>query len=162
MSDFARFDALYAYDPDTGQFRRKRYGKRIAGKSRARPGDIVGFRTKSGYIRVGPVFAHRLAFLLMTGDWPKQVVDHINRDKADNRWCNLRDVSSSENLLNQGLSRNNRSGVVGVAVQQDGMFRACYRGKELGRFACLSAAKIARCAAESSRAINIDTHRVEA
>ena len=36
----------------------------------------------------------------MTGDWPKEMLDHINRNPADNRWCNLREVTRAENRLN--------------------------------------------------------------
>lgn len=37
----------------------------------------------------------------MTGDWPTQEVDHINRNKTDNRWYNLRDVPRSVNQKNR-------------------------------------------------------------
>lgn len=44
----------------------------------------------------------------------KNVIDHINRIKTDNRLCNLRFVNNSENCINQGISKNNTSGVQGV------------------------------------------------
>jgi hypothetical protein len=58
--------------------------------------------------------AHRLAFLLMTGEMPKGQVDHINGDRADNRWENLRDVPKLLNALNQKRHSTNKSGVTGV------------------------------------------------
>lgn len=81
-------------------------------------------------------------------------VDHINGDKLDNRRRNLRVVSCSQNLLNTGLWRNNRSGVSGVhwdtrrrkwAAQQrvDGV------NHSLGRFATFDEAVAARRAAEA-------------
>ena len=46
-------------------------------------------------------------------------IDHINRDKLDNRKVNLRICSRSENLHNQGLRRNNKSGHKGVYFRKD-------------------------------------------
>ena len=43
--------------------------------------------------------AHRLAWFIMTGKNAK-ILDHINGIKTDNRWCNLREVTSSQNALN--------------------------------------------------------------
>lgn len=81
-------------------------------------GDIAGCVTKSGYaiIRINTknYKAHRLAFLWMTGDWVDQV-DHINREKNDNRWCNLRECSRSQNQGNRGIQSNNTSGYKGVS-----------------------------------------------
>ncbi|MFW4291481.1 HNH endonuclease [Salmonella enterica subsp. enterica serovar Paratyphi C] len=46
-----------------------------------------------GYIRIYInkkwYLAHRLAWLYVTGKWPINVIDHINRNKADNRFINL-------------------------------------------------------------------------
>lgn len=54
---------------------------------------------------------HRLIFLYMTGTLPKYV-DHKNRKKDDNRWCNLRETTKSQNGAN--MVRKNRHGVKGV------------------------------------------------
>jgi hypothetical protein len=50
----------------------------------------------------------------MTGEMPKGQVDHINGDRADNRWENLRDVPKLLNALNQKRHSTNKSGVTGV------------------------------------------------
>ena len=42
------------------------------------------------------------------------VCDHINRDKLDNRKCNLRIVNQTINNYNTGLRKNNTTGVIGV------------------------------------------------
>ena len=65
-----------------------------------------------------PYLAHRVAFLVMTGDWPSGHVDHINGNRADNRWENLRQVTRFENQKNQKLYKNNKSGVMGVYFQR--------------------------------------------
>lgn len=48
------------------------------------------------------------------GDWPKNEIDHINKDKQDNRINNLRDVTTAENQRNRKLMVTNKSGACGV------------------------------------------------
>ena len=87
----AHFSEL-TYDPDTGVFTRK--GKEIGYKERK---GYVAFRYKTRIYK-----AHRVAWLLNTGDDPgEMLVDHINRDKADNRFCNLRLATFKQNNYNQ-------------------------------------------------------------
>jgi len=72
-----------------------------------------------GYVTIGSKYAHRLAFQFMTGRPPVGQVDHINGDRADNRWCNLRDVSQHINLLNSHKAKaNNKLGVRGVRMMK--------------------------------------------
>ena len=101
------------YDPETGQFT---WTKRLS--IRVTVGAIVGSLTSDGY-RSTRLFGkayrlHRLAFLYMTGEWPKDTVDHINRIKSDNRWCNLRPATLGENQQNCSIQSNNVSGCTGV------------------------------------------------
>ena len=57
----------------------------------------------------------------MTGNWPKDMIDHRNRAKKDNRWCNLREVTRAQNAHNTGVQKDNKTGITGV--------RECKRGK---------------------------------
>lgn len=104
---------LLHYDPDTGVFTWK-----VSPTNNVKVGDVAGCRYPEGYIKVHfkgkPYRAHRLAFLYMTGEWPKDQVDHINHIRDDNRWRNLRDVSHQENHRNMTRQKNNTSGVTGV------------------------------------------------
>lgn len=102
------------YCPQTGVFR-----WRVTRSSRARAGQEVGSWDLHGYKTVrlnGDSYKlHRLAFVCMTGQWPAGDVDHINGNRSDNRWENLRDVPRSVNLQNQRKATNNRStGLLGA------------------------------------------------
>jgi hypothetical protein len=59
--------------------------------------------------------AHILAWIFMTGKTPNNYIDHINGVGTDNRWCNLRDVSQSENMKNRAMAPiTSLSGITGV------------------------------------------------
>ena len=59
--------------------------------------------------------AHRVIWAIVTGAWPAQDIDHINRDRTDNRFCNLREVSRSQNLCNSSANKNSTSRFIGVS-----------------------------------------------
>lgn len=88
------------YDPLTGIFTWiSARGRRVD-----QIGKEAGNLSPHGYIRITvnrtSYFAHRLAWLYMTGEHPTNYVDHINMDKTDNRWSNLRAATKSENGAN--------------------------------------------------------------
>lgn len=68
---------------------------------------------KDGYLRIRlrvgrtcySFGAHRLMWFFHYGEWPKHTIDHINRDKTDNRIENLRDVTLRENCQNRQGAR---------------------------------------------------------
>ena len=99
---------LFNYDPVTGIFVNRRLAHRATGSI-----TLEGYRT----IHVdGERFrAARLAVLYMTGEWPKEHVDHINGFRLDDRWENLREATRSENMRNTKLRSNNTSGTRGVS-----------------------------------------------
>ena len=69
-----------------------------------RAGEIAGSKNQQGYLQIlvgGKIYrAHRLAWLYMTGSWPSRMIDHRDRNKLNNSFENLRDVSNSTNLRN--------------------------------------------------------------
>jgi hypothetical protein len=60
---------------------------------------------------------HRALMGLVLGDG--LAVDHINRDRLDNRRCNLRVVSIGENVQNQGAHSDSTSRFRGVSWNQE-------------------------------------------
>ena len=102
------------YDPVTGYFFST--GLKYSNKP---PNSRVGVVHKTkGYryltIKGKTYREQRVAFLLMTGEWPEKQVDHINQIKDDNRWENLREVTPSENCWNRPIYKTNKSGYTGV------------------------------------------------
>jgi hypothetical protein len=116
------------YDPDLGEFwwierrRKRRLGVQAGtvqrtGKSR----QIVRIIWIDGQRQ----YAHRLAFLWMTGRWPAEI-DHINGNTLDNRWANLREATRSENNMNRapdpnrGASFHKPSGLWQAYIKKNG------------------------------------------
>ena len=101
------------YNPSTGIFIRL-----IAKSNSSKVGDIAGSKDKQGYITLMVerklYKAHRLVWLYVHGHWPLNEIDHINRNKADNRLSNLRDVEKWVNMHNKGDCITNTSGFKGV------------------------------------------------
>ena len=104
--------SLLDYDPETGDFKNK-----VSRPPRGKIGDIAGCLQVNGYwsisIRQKLYLAHRLAWFFSYGEWPSEV-DHINGNRIDNRLCNLRDVTRSQNAQNIDKKKHNKSGHKGV------------------------------------------------
>jgi|LakMenEpi03Aug12_release.lakeMendotaPanAssembly.Ray.scaffolds.fasta_scaffold1210331_2 hypothetical protein len=112
MIDHDTLKTLLDYDPEAGVFRRKtKWGRKNIG-------DEPGCLSPQGYWQIGLLGktypAHRLAWLYYYGVWPENDIDHINRNRADNRIVNLRAVTRSTNLHNSSPSARNSSGILGV------------------------------------------------
>lgn len=110
----ARLQELLSYDPETGVFAwKKRTGRCSAGA-------IAGCQDERGYVVLSidgkRYYAHRLAWLYSTGQFPSKNIDHINGEKFDNRIKNLRDVNTQTNLQNlkKAMVTNKSTGILGV------------------------------------------------
>jgi len=107
-----RLKELLHYDPETGIFTRIKKTSKVSNKRHI--GERAGFINEKGYVRIKiegfGYLAHRLAWLYMNGEFPNGHIDHINRQRADNRISNLREATF---LMNAGNAKSNND-FVGV------------------------------------------------
>ena len=113
------------YDYETGVFTWMESGR---GKYK-RAGAPAGAATRYGYLTVcvdGTIhLAHRLAWFYMTGAWPLHEIDHIDGNKINNKFSNLRDVARGVNQQNIRIARaDSKTGVLGVSPTKNGKFVA--------------------------------------
>lgn len=105
---------LFNYDKLTGSLIWK-----IRLSNRISIGDYAGSMSNKGYLTTRVknklYLNHRLIWLYHYGYFPENQIDHIDRDKLNNRVNNLREVSQSCNIRNTGSRKNNKSGVKGVS-----------------------------------------------
>ncbi len=107
--------ALFRYCPDTGRL------LNVTDRRRARAGEEAGWVHYSGGKTYRSVtakgkkyLAHRVVWLLLTGEFPEGDVDHEDGNGLNNLSTNLRAVPHSINQMNQRKPSNNRSGHIGV------------------------------------------------
>jgi len=153
------------YDPETGiftwierplsHFKNVHYQRVYKSRNMGR---VAGHFDITGYIHIrlhGILHrAHRLAFLYMNGSLPENEVDHIDHRRDNNKWENLRQVTSSENRKNCSLRIDNKSGYVGICMPTESnrwLVQIKGDGKHIrvGEFDCLEDAIEARKSAES-------------
>lgn len=139
------------YCPETGVFT-----WRVTGRGR-RLNRVAGYddgRTGYQYISVGGkrYLAHRLAWLYIIGDWPKDQIDHIDGEKSNNIFSNLREANNSQNNSNKPAQQNNQSGYKGVSFvnrKKPWVAQLTVEGKNIwiGRFETKELAYAAYCKA---------------
>ena len=110
-----RVKELFHYNSETGDLIRK-----VRTSSNANAGDKAGSLNKStGYINIHidgfKYKAHRVIWLWMTGEWPKDQIDHENHIRHDNKWLNISPATNQENGKNIKLPIDNTSGTIGIS-----------------------------------------------
>ncbi len=111
----SRLKMLLHYDPDTGIW----IWLRKNGTKRSQAGSVFNQGRSAGYRRImidgKSYYSSHLAFLYMTGDFPNGEVDHIDRNRGNDRWINLRKTNHIKNCQNRGSRNDNKSGYPGVS-----------------------------------------------
>jgi len=113
---------LFDYDPETGIVTRKMFVN-----SRAKVGDIAGYKERDGYLRVRiadrNMPLHRVIWAMVYGYFPENHLDHINKIRDDNRLCNLREVTAYCNMRNSSVQKRNKTGVTGICESKRGTWQ---------------------------------------
>ena len=146
-----RLKEVLDYDPSTGVFTRR------IKQTGVKQGRVSGSLSNEGYLVTSidqkNYKCHRLAWLYMTGSWPQGQIDHINGQRNDNKFNNLRDVTKKQNMENQRKAqRHNKStGVLGTWKNGSGYTaRISHNNSKiyLGTFKTLAEAQAAYVAAK--------------
>ena len=141
MINKERINELLIYSPDTGLFTWK-----INRRGKATAGSIAGSKNGCGYIIIkidGRSYqAHRIAWLVMYGSFPNDMIDHIDGNRENNKINNLRQATAEQNMWNSVAGKNNKTGVKGVSWDnKNKKFRACIsvkgKDKQIGRYSSL-------------------------
>lgn len=141
MISHADLRRLFHYDPATGALTHTGANTRSWKARAGRRAGTAGSAQEHCCVKVGPhlIGTHRVIWYWVTGQEPPPEIDHINGVRNDNRWTNLREVDRTQNMMNRGLCRRNKTGYKGVSFdKRTGKFKAeiCCRGVKhtLGRF----------------------------
>lgn len=126
---------LFNYNPGTGEVTRL-----VANSNFVRVGDNPGWIENTGYYRVHiggkSYLLHKVIWMYMTGEWPKFDIDHIDRNRLNNKWDNLRKATRSANMANGG-KRESLTGFTGVYQNKSGYMSKIKIGNQqvyLGQF----------------------------
>ena len=142
-----------SYNKDTGVFTWK------IDRKRTQSGSIAGFHGAKGYwqirIKNELFYAHRLAYFFMTGNHPARVIDHIDGNRSNNSWSNLRLATYSQNSANASKKTGKTSALKGVSWDKRrniwvAFIRMKGRSTYLGTFTDEMSAHIAYCKASKT------------
>lgn len=149
-----RLKQVLSYDPEDGRFTwiarcspfsRIQIGAKAGDAKAARGNPYLGIE-----IDGRRYYLHRLAWFYTTGEWPKDTIDHIDRNRTNNRFVNLRDIPRGAQSQNMRCRDDNKAQLLGVVRTQkltSTYYRASIRingrGHDLGSFGTPEAAHAA-------------------
>ena len=97
----------------------------------------MGSYDKDGYlilkVKRKQFKAHRIVWLLFHGQFPTTEIDHINRNRTDNRIENLRLATRKQQIENRTIEPNKETGVVGVYIDKTNGLKKKYAFKHNGK-----------------------------
>lgn len=138
---------ILRYEPETGKlfwlpreiesFPKRRFGmtwnRRFANAEAFTNISAHGY--KQGKIGDYNFKAHRIIWVMQTDSWPAKQIDHINGDRSDNRWVNLREATASQNSCNRFSAANSSSKYLGVSYYEPtGKWKALIKSKGKTKF----------------------------
>jgi hypothetical protein len=160
MMDQKQLQEFLSYDPSTGMFTRlKGTGKGAAAGTQT----LGAIDNSTGYRRIcvcgKQYYAHRLAWLYMTGAFPKAQIDHKNQVRSDNRFENLREADNAQNNQRSKARADSKTGVLGVSWhKRAGKFVAQIRHRGQSRYLGLYDSMDAAVAARQDAEKQLHTH----
>lgn len=134
------FRSIIQYNPLTGSFK---WITTVLGHSMGGP---AGYWDRDRYLRIwvkGHIYsAASIAWYLSHGEWPKGIIDHIDKNPANNKLDNLRDVPQGLNCLNK--RRWSKTGLPAGVYRERGRYRVTINllntAKNLGSYDTLEEA----------------------
>lgn len=109
-----RLREMFCYDPASGKLTRK-----IVTGRNVHVGDVVGSDHGDGYLSVKiagkSYYVHRIIWKFVTGEWPKNFIDHIDLNRSNNSFANLREADRVKNGQNRRKMSHNSTGFKGVS-----------------------------------------------
>jgi hypothetical protein len=146
---------LFRFDEETGKLYRMRgadgkdYNFEV--KQLDSNKEYLRINIVDSYSKGAEFLVHRIIYKIKTGVDPDGFVDHIDQNKINNKFDNLRVVDNATNKRNSRMSRRNKTGITGVRQLPNGNYEPNIgingRCIKLGVFHTVDEAVIARNAA---------------
>ena len=121
MKDYDTFSVSLVNDifelTEDGLLRRRK-----TSSSNAKKGMIVRGYMNNGYVNTRinnrEIRYHRLVWVLVYGDWPRGIIDHIDGNTSNNSIINLRLATDQNNSWNSKAKSTNKTGFKGVSFKE--------------------------------------------
>jgi hypothetical protein len=143
--NFEEANRLFWYEEDTGNLFWKKKG---SGKRNHLKAGSYSWRARVVVVSYKKYPVSKIVWLLATGDWPENSLDHIDRNPDNNKISNLRPATFQQNMANR-VFRRAVSGYIGVCWREKrGKFSATHYAagqcKHLGYYATAEEAALVR------------------